>query len=458
MAATASQIANSYGVDWEGALRAAQARSAVGNVLAGDDLTARALGGAGLAALLLLPLLLLASVILSVPLAVPAALGLGYLATSRALAAKHRRRAALINASVLSALVGWLLTYIALADGSATNAGLAAALMTPLLAAAPAFARAYLRTRERRAEIAAAHRRDAISEWVKWMNEVTPRDQVLILSGEGRVLAATAAACAKLGSRELLGCDVRSVIASDDVGPLLGEIRRCLGGGGRVDVSLSFRGDFDPNGHAPLNRRKGDVRLAGVLAACGEGLVAMRIKDDATCEPPLQSSQSERPTASRSAIDSKEGIAPSCDIGDAAGFAFRHAMPKAKAMRVGLGLSVEPDIVAACDRQTGRRITQRMIECALHGCQPNGSVEVLARKTKGVALLRAASRLRNQEFAREEEADNRLDTASLRALVEAIGGTLVVDREGDDIILSVRLDLAVGQLRNDAWGQNVLAA
>ena len=88
-------------------------------------------------------------------------------------------------------------------------------------------------------------------------------------------------------------------------------------------------------------------------------------------------------------------------------------------MRIALASSVEPDVIAACDRQIGRRIIHLLVESALHGSQTDGSVHILARKVKGVVLLRAASRLGMQEFVHEEEPDSRLDIAPLSALVEA---------------------------------------
>jgi hypothetical protein len=444
-------------------MRAALPCSAADSFPASEDLTARALAGAGLAALVALPLLLLASVILAAPLAVPPAIGVGYLATSRALAAKHCRRAALINTSVLSALIGWLLIYLAL-SGSATNAGLTAALMTPLFAAAPAFVRSYLRARAKRSNGVVARGREAILERIAWLSGVAPSEEVLILDVEGRVLGATAAACARFEMpRALSEQEVRTIVAADDVGPLLGAIRHCLACGGPIDVALSFNrdreGDLCSGGDACFPGRKGEVKLAATVSACGEGFVTMRVRADAT--PSLRqprSMEAVRPTANRLTMNSTESIAPTCDIGDAAEFALRHALPKAEAMRIALASSVESDVIAACDRQIGRRIIQLLVECALHGSQADGSVDILARKVKGVVLLRAASRLRIQEFVHEEEPCSRLDVASLRALVEAARGTLVVDREEDDIILSVRLDVAAGQERDDAWGQNVLAA
>src|SRR4051812_7538660 len=115
MAATARQTAKSLR-DWRTSMPTTVGGRVSVGLLPGEDLTIHAFGGAGFAALVFLPLLLIASVIFAAPLAVPAAIGLGYLATSRALATRYRRFAALMNISVLLALVGWLLLYLALAD------------------------------------------------------------------------------------------------------------------------------------------------------------------------------------------------------------------------------------------------------------------------------------------------------------------------------------------------------
>jgi len=464
MAATASQIADSFGLDWQSSVRATASCGTAGRFLAGEDPTACALGGAGLVALIALPLLLLASVILAAPLAVPAAIGLGYLATSRALAAKRRRRAAVINASVLAALVGWLLIYLPLGGGSATNAGLTAALITPLFAAAPAFVRSFLRGRERRSNGAAARRHDAAAERIAWLNDVAPGEQVLLLDADARVLGATSAARTRFGVlRDLAGQEVRSIVGADDIGPLLGAIRHGLAYRDPIDVGLSFGrdrdDDFRSEGDASSLGHQREGRLAATVSACGEGFVAMRITDEATPGTrQLPSAEAARGTASRSAMNSTEVFVPRCDIADAMEFALRHALPKAEAMGIALNSSMGPDVIAACDRQIGRRIIRLLVECALHGSQADGSVDILARKVKGVVLLRAVSRLRIEGFVHEDEPDSRLDVASLRALVEAARGTLVVDREGDDIILGVRLDLAAAHAGDDAWGQNVLAA
>jgi hypothetical protein len=148
--------------------------------------------------------------------------------------------------------------------------------------------------------------------------------------------------------------------------------------------------------------------------------------------------------SARRDVRATEPHRPRCDIGDAIAFALRHAESKARAKKVVLASAVEPDVAAACDRQIGRRILHLLIDCGLAGSQAGGVVHVVARRLRGVVLLRVVSALGTLDDE-GAEADVRFDIAALRALVEIAGGTLVVDREGHDIALSVRLDLAVAR-------------
>lgn len=95
---------------------------------------------AGLASLVLLPPLLVASLVTGAPLAVPAAAGLGYLLMARALDRDHDMRATWIHGAVLAALIAWLIIYILGEHGGASQLGMAVALITPAVAAAPAIA------------------------------------------------------------------------------------------------------------------------------------------------------------------------------------------------------------------------------------------------------------------------------------------------------------------------------
>jgi hypothetical protein len=111
-----------------------------------DPAVAQSLASAGLTGLVGLPFLLIASVMLETPLAGPAAIALGYLASARALALSRPGRAAAWSAAVLAGLVAWTLLPFATGDAPATAPELSAVLLAPLFAAAPAFARVLLST------------------------------------------------------------------------------------------------------------------------------------------------------------------------------------------------------------------------------------------------------------------------------------------------------------------------
>ena len=96
-------------------------------------LAARSLASVGLGALIGLPLLLLASVALGAPLAGPAAISLGYLATARALVERHMRSAMFWSVAVVLALVAWAAlaplvggVLVVIGPGSATRSSVRA--------------------------------------------------------------------------------------------------------------------------------------------------------------------------------------------------------------------------------------------------------------------------------------------------------------------------------------------
>ena len=190
MASRAAQISrNLFGFEFR-RLFATAATIAV----AGEDRTARAFAGAGLGALLALPLLLLLSVAFAVPMAVPAVIGVGYLALSQALVGEHYRRADFITACVFGSLVGWVLLYALTGEGQFSPVEMTAALVAPIIAAAPAALRPLISWRDKTPERTPDVLRQAALERVACLNELTPCEQVLMLDLEGSVLAATAAA------------------------------------------------------------------------------------------------------------------------------------------------------------------------------------------------------------------------------------------------------------------------
>jgi hypothetical protein len=112
---------------------------------AGNDLTAAtALAAAGLAALVALPFLILLSLALGTPFAVPAAIALGYLGLAHATAIRNARRAAAWSVAVFFGLVGWAVFCTISGGEPGSPSSVAAVLLAPLFAGAPALARALL--------------------------------------------------------------------------------------------------------------------------------------------------------------------------------------------------------------------------------------------------------------------------------------------------------------------------
>ncbi len=302
---------------------------AAGGASANDVLTARAVASVGIVALVGLPFLMLSSMLLDAPLAVPAAIASGYLLLSQALLSRHRRRAALIDAALLCGLVGWLIAFLVGRGGELSQAALTAALLAPVFAAAPAFARSIIA--QRRTD--SAHiRRNAASEGpVQVLNVAEPARGVEPWRGDGEVAVAKA----------------RPAIA------------------------------------------------------------------------PLQ---------------------PVADLGAAIDFALRRAKAKVALRKIALIEAGEPDISVACDRQALRRIVCRLIDAALAECEAS-SVRIVSRKLKGAALLRVSAESETSDGIGAAD-ESTPETMAPRELIEAAGGTLVVDRDVCGVTWSVRLDLA----------------
>jgi hypothetical protein len=102
--------------------------------------TARAFRAAGLAALVTLPFLLLASLASGVPLAGPSVIASGYLCIAFAIASRRSRQAALLTGVVLAGLVAWSLLCF-FTEAAPNSWAVSAALLAPLFAAAPALVR-----------------------------------------------------------------------------------------------------------------------------------------------------------------------------------------------------------------------------------------------------------------------------------------------------------------------------
>ena len=427
MAFTAGQISRDlFRFDFRtlvGEFRPLGAIGAGDGTLAAEDPTARALKGAGLASLFALPFLLLGSVVVDAPLAIPPAIGLGYLAVSHALAIEKRRRADIISAAVLGGLVVWLLLFLLLRQEELSHAGLMAALMAPVLAAAPAFARSFIRTGQSVEGAPGVALRNSALERVACVDELTPNEQVLVIDGGGSVLAATAAARKALRMLpDAFEHHLNSIFGGDELISLLDAVDRCTAQRSLVEASFSS-----------------DARsLVATMSPCSDGAIALRLSERPAIAP--RHVAAAEPSAVKA--PKKPRPAPSCDIGEAFAFALRHSGPKAAARKIILTAEIEPGIAVACDRQVGRRVACQLVDIALNGSRAGGRVNVAARKLRSVALVSAASKVGADGCEDEAESDAQLETSTLRAAVEGAGGTLVVRREGHDIALSVRLDLA----------------
>lgn len=399
------------------------------DLFADDDLTSRAIASAGLAALVALPLLLLSSVVLAAPLAVPAAIGLGYLAVSRALSTHRQRRANLISSAVLCGLVGWLVLLLLSGEGPLSSAGLIAALMTPLFAAAPAFARSLIARRA--APIALANRdlRDAALKRIARLEELTPSEQVLVLDPDGTVLAASSAARKNLGLLpDAFEHHLYGLAASDGMRRVFDAVARDRNDAAPIVAELTF----DVFANAKL--------VSANLCPCGDGTLIMRLQEPKAIAPSV-------PVLQKKVVGETPPIstltASVCDIGEAVTFALRRSAAKAKARKVSMTSAADPELAAACDRQVGRRIVHLLIDGGLDGCDPDGAIQLVARRLKGTVLLRTTTSPRNGATNAVRSIAGWPDMTALRNLIDGVGGTLVVDRENHGTVASVRLPLSV---------------
>lgn len=427
MASTADQMPrNLLGPDLRSAVHSVVLPFGQANkeLLEGGDLAARAVTAAGLAALVALPALLLVSLIMDAPLAVPAVIALGYLAVSHAISARKRRRAALLNAIVLGGLVGWLVLYLLSGDNSVPDAGIAAALLAPLFAAAPALARSLLASKTSPTRDVASLMRAAALQRVAFIEETMPSERLLVLDRAGTVLAATAAAQKTLGLLpDAIEYGLNGVIAPDELPQTLDAIRRCHRDGRTADIPLRIGMEA-----APV--------LAANLSSCADGAVAMRV-----VEPPrAEVSVPRRDNIAEAATDLLEP--PSCDVSPALEFALQRLERRPRARRVQITSSVEPYLAIACDRQIGRRILALLVECGASGCAAGGSIEFSARRVKGVALIRAAGSLGSEANITTVLAEDSPAIDTLRTLVEDAGGTLVIEVRPAEFVISVRLGLS----------------
>jgi hypothetical protein len=325
---------------------------------------------------------------------------------------------------VLGALFVWLGIHLAMGGGR-SMAGLAAALLAPLVAAAPAVARLLLAPKAEPANVTHDLRQAALQR-LGCLEELVPAEPMLVLDGRGVVLGASLAARRLLHLLpDAIECRVDGVFAADDAELLLSAMERSALGEA-VEVRLAGHNRADAL-KATLSRCSDDS-VAVRLQACGEersrSQEAARQGVQAVAEPPL----------------------PICDIGDALGFAIDRLRGKAEARNIDLSLDLEADAAAFCDIQLGRRMLRGVIESAIDESCSDTDLRISARRQRGVVLIRAACR-------RDPAADIGPDTemsgksrregdAALQTLAEAAGGTLVAVRDCAGVTLTLRLPAA----------------
>jgi hypothetical protein len=406
-------------------LRAGDARSE--GLAEGEDLTARAVAYTGLAALFGLPILMLASMLLDAPFAAPAAIALGYLATSYALASDHPRSAAAINAAVLVGLVVWAASSLVAGEG-VSPAGLAAALLAPFFAAAPAVARLAIAPRMDRASRVALRN-------TACLDQLAPREAVLVVRRDATLLAATRAAQASLRlAAGALGIDVTRRFGLIDRPKLADAIARCRPGDEPVEITTRS----ECGGHSDE-----EAGLTVTVSAIEEGVLSIRLAAAGAGGP---AAVIERRSGEGPAHGGGVTAGPGCDIDAAVSFALRRAEPNAEARQAVLTANVEEGIAARCDRQLCRRILFLMIDSALARSGPGDALHLTARALKHVVLLQLVGARGPDDEQSAAGAKTDHDLARLRQLAEEAGGTLVTDSLAGEMRISVRLDRAVGSL------------
>jgi hypothetical protein len=302
--------------------------------------------------------------------------------------------------------------------------------------------------------------RDAALEKVACLDELMPMEHVLVLDADGTILAATAAARKALRLLpDAFEHHLNSLFEADDLPRLLSALDRSGDGSEPVELEvarpLHLHSRRKGGGAQPL-QTGATAMLTATFSPCSDGSVAVRLHDHAPVILAPASIVTGALPAPSVSLSAKRCIQPRCDIGEAIAFALRHSTPKALAKKVALTSAIEPSLAIACDRQGGRRIAGLLVDAALNGSTPGGAVNIVARRLKSVLLLRVASKL--GDVCENSESDDRFDVTALRSLVEGAGGTLVVDRNGNEIALSVRLDLAAERLTERRMEERAKAA
>ena len=383
-----------------------------------SDQTARALTSAGLAALILLPILLLASLVLQAPIAVPAAIALGYLAMAHAVAFGRPRRAAALSAAVLTGFVAWTIFVFLTGEGPLSWSGLAAVALSPLFAAAPALARRI-----------AQPTRDAAGQAARTesacLDRLAPSEAVIFLDNRGTVLGGTKAGFASLGlGPDAMVPDVARRFQLPDRAALIQALERCAAGAQPVHMDLQLEDEG----------RSVRIELTPNLP----GQLAMRIR--VTTAGESAAGQLARAPGCIS-VDQAVPEVLSCNVGEAIAFAMRHAAPKARARGIRIACDAAADIAAAVDRRACRVMANALLDEAAARCAANSEVRIAARLTRGAVLVRIGFQPDASQGGPAEEPRATIVHRSVAELVDQAGGTVLVEPPDPSGMLSIRLAL-----------------
>lgn len=410
-----------------GAPRAEEGRLA--SRFGGDDLTRRSLASVGAAGLVALPMLLTASSLMNAPVAAPAAIALGYLAAAHSLALDERRRAAAWSLAVHCGLVLWTALYVLAATGPLSWGALAALVLAPAFAAAPALARRLLTPAPNRRTAAAFQ--DAAC-----LDRHAPDEAVLFVDRRGNVLAATQAGARFLGlhsgHEELAGrVGVSRFFSLADRPLLLDAIARRQAG--EPPAELKLFADAQRGGSRHVAALLGDGRNASIT-------ISLRSIEAVEPSPAPPAQRADVATiASAQATTREQPKTLACDPREAITFAIARAGKRTQAKRIRLVRDSGTEVMAGCERQLCRRIVALLLDSAVDASPPEAEIQVEARGLRGAVLLRVTFADEGGWPAAVERLRDALAVTGVAELVDQAGGTILVAGAGRGAGVSVRL-------------------
>ena len=402
----------------------------------GDLEVARSLAVSGLLALLCMPALMIVSLAVRAPLAVPVAVAVGYLALAHATVRGHDGRAALLSAVIFISLAGWGAIFVLTGGDARSVEGLAALILAPVIAGLPALARKMLH--------ASADRGPEVVHGAASLDLHGPDAAVLLTDSAGRLVAASQTAAAYLGiGPGMTTRDIADRISRADHPRLFDALAKVTAEKETVAIELHTTG--------PLPRR-----MAARIGAGQHGLVEVCLQDLPAAE--VTPAATSRQTRCRGeATVSPFPVTPAAsDVTDAVTFALQHLEPRAKAEGSTIVVEAEADLVALCDQRLCRRIVHQMLDLVVSRAG-RSQIRIVARALPGAVLLRVTTS-RCDEIpvsCRDVETDRFSD---VRDMVEGAGGTLLVDTGATEQAVSVRLAARPPQVTKQEFVRQVGAA